>query len=173
MNDHFRISSNLVPHIRSFTSSKTIVHPSQLCMGTETFCFSVCVLFYIVSYHKVLVRYFNYQSRSPGTIPLAKGMVVVSGILPGWLLPTWKWSFSQSRTVKMWLLDFNRRRGKDCKVSTKQGQYNTVQQEKITSWTTRITVIHIVLFPNASGRKSINATAGSQSMWKCWKQSLL
>lgn len=27
--------------------------------------------------------------------------------------------------------------------------------------------------PSASGRKSINATVGSQSMWKRWKQSLL
>lgn len=172
MNGHFSINSNLVPHIRSFTSSETILLPRHLCMGTKTFCFSVCVcsaLCHITGTD----RYFNYQGSSPGTIPLATGMVVVCGVLPGWLLPAWKWSFSQSKTVTMWLLDFNRRRRKDCKVLTKQGQCNTVQQEKITSWTTHITVIHIVLFPNASGRKSINATVGSQSMWKCWKQSLL
>lgn len=36
-----------------------------------------------------------------------------------------------------------------------------------------VTVIHIVHFPSASDRKSINATVGSRSMRKCWKQSLL
>lgn len=152
-------------------SSTTCLRPRHLCMATKTFCFRVhSVLCHIArSLASTLITRVAQQHHLPQEWQLCG-----AGVLPGWLSPAWKWSFSQSKTVTMWLFDFNRARRNDCKVWTMQGQYNTVQQEKITSRTTHITVIHIVLFPNASDRKSINATVGSQSMWKCWgKKSLL